>query len=1100
MPEQFDFNKLEDQEKFEKLSSEEKERLINKSHEEALKINELSRQKQEELEKVLSQGRIIDANKMISFIKENNIPLDLNTQEIINAYQQRLEKDLSEGWIIDANNIISFIKENNIPFDLNTQEIINASHKGLEKFLSEGRMGDAREMICFIKENNIPLNLNNQEIINACQKGLEKDLSEGSIGAADFTKEKNIPINLNTQEIINACQKGLEKDLSEGWIGAANKMISFIKENNIDLNTQEIINICQKRLEEVISEGRIDDANKIISFIKENNINLNKQFLELAQNKINFCKQFYLLEREETRAVLNSTISDLDFNLEGKNKKELAQLKDKITDILLEKVWPPEVKENFIILKNEIGLENAWKYLTDCNRHDALYFIPEMLMKIPNKNIIKNLLIQTAQDNSLTYEGLDSRQALALAIKNFEPGWFEEFSKNGYFDNVKTFRKEIEKKRKLTPEILAKLEKIKKENPQVYEYANKLINHPLVEIGAVIELLDDPERFFTRSDNHANVFLQENLNPQTLTEVNDGKYKIDLNAKELRNLLIEGALDQLSFFKPFSKEYSFLIFNKEAKSKNEEIDSIIQKAEKNDILDFIHNADNKEQTIADALKKSLNYFKLSELVDLESLKKYTQENINVLLSGKKIENLDALRNKISQEDISDKVLLEFWQELLKYKYIDADYLIDKRKVNLKEGTNLNLDNLKEDQKEKLKEVIMQALKNLKKQYVEGEIILKSEIIPHNDPRFATIGDDTHSCMPFGSGKHNVYMWNLGTGAFIISFRKAGEPEEDSRIAVQSVLTVNKNIGSVEKKEQLLNVFENRENDKISLNKVLGDNFLEHISSDNLVISCDNVEGHKNYIKMLLDNDDTIIEKIYRDFFEEYRKQNPYFKGSKVIIGKGYSDYLTNLEKVPNPYLPLNLISYSDNLDSITLELLKEDKNFKPQLKKGIQEISWPDVLSVAYLEDKVYQDNPELKEGLVDLQQVISASLIASIKNQVPNLNLGYFDEKGILKGYLLSYLSHEFDNQEKKIYVHDIAVDPEEQHGLVAFKIFHQFIEKIKNDSKLSNLKLAMRCRGKTSYELIKKLAPRINYKIILEEETENAGETMYYLELEKI
>jgi len=195
--------------------------------------------------------------------------------------------------------------------------------------------------------------------------------------------------------------------------------------------------------------------------------------------------------------------------------------------------------------------------------------------------------------------------------------------------------------------------------------------------------------------------------------------------------------------------------------------------------------------------------------------------------------------------------------------------------------------------------------------------------------------------------------------------------------------------------------------------------------------------------MLLNNDETIIQKTYPWFFEEYLKQNPTFKGSKVIIGKGYSDYLTNLKEVPNPYLPLNLVSYSDNLESTTLELIKENKESKPQIKKGVQEISWQDVFPVAYLEDKAYQDNPELKEGLVNLQQIIAASLITSRKHEIPNLNLGYFNEDGTLEGYLLAYLAHEFNNQEIKIYVHDIAVTSEQRNGVVALKIFPYIFRK---------------------------------------------------------
>jgi len=58
MKEKFDFSKLEDQQKFDKLHQEEKERLINEAHEEALKINELmdiEQQKQQQNQKQLKQ-------------------------------------------------------------------------------------------------------------------------------------------------------------------------------------------------------------------------------------------------------------------------------------------------------------------------------------------------------------------------------------------------------------------------------------------------------------------------------------------------------------------------------------------------------------------------------------------------------------------------------------------------------------------------------------------------------------------------------------------------------------------------------------------------------------------------------------------------------------------------------------------------------------------------------------------------------------------------------------------------------------------------------------------------------------------------------------
>ena len=1107
MFEQFDFSKLEDQKRFEETPLQEKEASIEKAHEEAIELNELAKQKQLELEEKIVKGDFESVGKIISFIEENKIPLNLNAPEIINACQKGLVEVLSYGLITNAQHILSLAKENNIPLNLNTPEIINAFHKGLVEVLSKGwTINDAQEILSFAKKNNIPLNLNTPEIINACQKGLVKVLSHGLISNVQkilsFAKENNIPLNLNAPEIINACQKGLVEVLSQGSISNVQEILSFAKKNNIplNLNTPEIINACQKGLVEVLSQGSISNVPKILSFAQENNINLNEQLVESVQEKINFCEEFNLLEGDEAKAVLNS---NLDFNLEGKNKKELVQLREKITTILLDKVWPDEIKETFLALRDEIGLENAWNYLKNYNRHDALYFIPEMLIKIPDKNIIKSLLIQTAQDNSLNYEGLNSRQALSSAIKNFQPGWFEEFKNNGYFDNIKTFRKEVEKKRKLTPEILAKLNELKKGNPKVYDYAIKLINHPSVEMGAVIEFLNDPARFFDRSDSHANHNLQENLNPQSLTEVNDGKYKIDLTPEEVRDLLIEGAFDRFSVFKPFSKEYSFIVYKKEAKSKNEEIERLVQNLEKEDILAFINNNEKEVNKLnPQLLKNSLNYFKLVELIEFNSLKKYTKENFDILISGKKIENLNTLKEIISKEDISENELLEFWRELLKYKFIDADYLINKKKINLKEGINLDLSKLNnldltelnEKQKTKLKEIIRKGLKDLKSQFIEGEIIIRAEIIPHNDPRFATIGDDTHCCMPFGSGKHNVYMWNFGTGAFVISFRKGDTPLEEARIVTQSILTANKEI-DLEKKKKFLELLRGRED--LSLIELLGEDFLEKFYLQDFIISADNVEAHKNYIEMLLDNDETIIEKIYSDFFKEYLNQHPIFK--KAIIGKGYSDYLTHLKSVPNSYLPLNLISYSDNLGDTTLELISQSKETKPPLKTGVQEINWQDVLAISYLKEKAYKDNPDLAEGTLNLQQIVAASLLASFKHEVSNLNLGYFNEKGVLEGYVLAYLAHEFNDKEIKIYIHDIAVNPEKRGGTIALNLFSELLKRIESDDKLKDYKIAMRCRDKTSYQLIQWFAKRHNYEIVLDKETEYGGEVMHYVEIKK-
>jgi len=57
--------------------------------------------------------------------------------------------------------------------------------------------------------------------------------------------------------------------------------------------------------------------------------------------------------------------------------------------------------------------------------------------------------------------------------------------------------------------------------------------------------------------------------------------------------------------------------------------------------------------------------------------------------------------------------------------------------------------------------------------------------------------------PLVSGKHNVYMWNLGTERLLLVFVK-GCSLRRSANSDQSILTANKNIGSEVVKDQLIN--------------------------------------------------------------------------------------------------------------------------------------------------------------------------------------------------------------------------------------------------------------------------------------------------------
>jgi len=91
MKEKFDFSKLEDQQRFDKLSQEEKERLINEAHEEALKINESmdkEQQKQQQNQKQQKQQQE-NAKSLLKERKEEEI-----NREKLRTFMNKIYDDI----------------------------------------------------------------------------------------------------------------------------------------------------------------------------------------------------------------------------------------------------------------------------------------------------------------------------------------------------------------------------------------------------------------------------------------------------------------------------------------------------------------------------------------------------------------------------------------------------------------------------------------------------------------------------------------------------------------------------------------------------------------------------------------------------------------------------------------------------------------------------------------------------------------------------------------------------------------------------------------------------------------------------------------------
>ncbi|MCX6739951.1 MAG: hypothetical protein NTZ49_01845 [Candidatus Parcubacteria bacterium] len=832
-------------------------------------------------------------------------------------------------------------------------------------------------------------------------------------------------------------------------------------------------------LEALLAE--MPSADKVVKFCQEKKVSLNLE-------KYNYYKDLGLEHKEFWE------INEHYDELSKLNKKNRV---NKVAEFLLNNpgyIWDREICAWFKELASLIGTENAWKYIKGSDRHDALYFLPDLFQIVTNKEELKNILLQTASDSAVSIEGMDSRQLLVNAVKNFQPGWREEFEKEGWFKNVKTFRKKVELRRKMTPRMQEALNNLQESNPKLYEYANKLIAHPTVGMGPALMLFTDAERFLQLPDSHANKKLQSELEPNQWAELGDGYYTIALRPEDIVKALVEGQIDTMSPFKPYSKDYTMILKNKEARDKEKELDHLAKQIEGNlEKFITVYLADSNQYLSAD-LNKSLEVFKIIENLDFEELKKYTQERAAGLVSGKKFgDNSEALLEQITQ--IKDKDdLKKVWRQILESKDIKAEFLAKKIKSKREKFEVKNL--IPEEQKI-LIEDMKAVIEDHRLKYSGEEIIMRAEILPHSDPRYATIGDDTSCCMPFGSGKQNVYLFSPQCGAMTLSFRQPGQSPEEARIVVQSIMTLDKGIGK-EKFEKL--VTDLRLHGEVNLQETLGPDFLEKFYNSQNVIACDNVEGQNNLVQRLIKNDESIISVIYKAFFDEYRKQLG-MENSRVVIGLGYLDYLKNIKTTPpNEFLPQALISYSDNLHDKCLELLPEGAPKDSAKRIGIQDISWRDTFPVAYLEEKIYGSNPALVEGITTMQKILTASNLQAEQEKTNALTLGHFTDAGVLDGYVLGYLAKEPGRDETKIYFHDIAVDPDKQKTGVGMELAWGLMKKIENDDKLNKMPIVMRCRETTSYPIIMKYAGQYNYEIAVDTKMKEAGETFHRLELRKI
>lgn len=397
---------------------------------------------------------------------------------------------------------------------------------------------------------------------------------------------------------------------------------------------------------------------------------------------------------------------------------------------------------------------------------------------------------------------------------------------------------------------------------------------------------------------------------------------------------------------------------------------------------------------------------------------------------------------------------------------------------------------------------------------------RAKINLKSDPDGVVAGNDTACCMPFGSGKNNVYTFNPICSLLTIQKKTA---DKKWRTVAQSVLTkdkdINKNISDI------INEFQKTQG---KMHEIVSEEVLIDKQS---IITCDNIEVSPNYKNY--SNASRILENIYADFFKEYLKRysaEENLDSSKIIIGMGFSDLMTHLPTENNTFVPLAPVAYTDNAGSQCYVLriggseskkpieikkkineikLEKSQNLEPEAKlpRSIRYLTFYDTLPVAYIEGKAYSENESLIEYLHNMENALIAKDVNNEAKNRPNISLKYVDSSGKTKGYILAYEgrknetdhgydeedeeieAHSTEQEEPVIYISDLATDKTSK--LAGGELILAFTQLYKENylDKNKFVPLYAQMREQTSYAIIKKQIEKLSAKIGVEFNFEEIG-----------
>lgn len=702
--------------------------------------------------------------------------------------------------------------------------------------------------------------------------------------------------------------------------------------------------------------------------------------------------------------------------------------------------------ENIIFSFKEIakifGARNTLRYLNrpSMTRHDGLFFAPQLISLYENSGLTseafsENILLQVAKDDAGYSEGSahhhlatvvqslskNSPQNILQAAKQYSniqklQDLVKDFSGGGVREDFASW-KNLKKLYEIN-ELVQRGEILEKLNngsvkPDLRKFVEATAFHPGVDGQSVIQFMEDPAEFLDVNDEHDSLNVHNDKKPSNYISL---PY-LGLTAENLRDAYVEGKIDHLQTLPPMERTYTL---------RNDGVT-----LEKGEI--FTPNE----------LAKNLRLALGSRREQVAGL----AENVNKLFG--------EVRKFCSQYSVNLQDLVSIEKGELILAGISSEARLNLVSIIFRgEGNNYGM-----------------TRPNIPLETYRIRIGAKS------DPEMVVAGNDTACCMPFGSGKNNVYMFNPNCVQLIVE-RKIND---GWRTAAQSVVSLD--LDTKKPTPDILNAY-------IGKQSRLRDLLTSEVFLSRPIITCDNIEIAKNEEGQR----SAAILECYRRFFKDYVQTHAEAKNldkSQVAVGKGYTK-LSGLYKVKNTLIPLAPMGYSDNIHEDRFEIktgLSETEIIKP--KSGVTFMEAVDVLAVSWLEGKAYANNESLLYNIHHMQNNIIGEAIANQFFDRPNLSFVSRDSKGIPVGYILAYEGRSEDMP--MIFVSDVAVDPEVQGSGAGGELMRRFLQEFAANYGTKEkpfIPVFANLRESTSYQILSKGLTKLADSVGLKAEMVEIGE----------